>query len=214
MYKFLIFLVIAIIGIISYLVVKKRNRWKFIILISVLIIAALLIVGFRFTASSTLPMGSKVVESIDTSYGKAILYINGNNDSFGLAKIHRSIGFLYYYDGGTSDYVIETNEPFAAAGLGNDDSFLVGVRTNNPDIKYIVVGNHIENVIPSDTYTFNMETVKKHPEDYHTKEVVNTFALFVLDKYSENTWTIRALDQDGNLIADKLFGTGEARYID
>lgn len=216
MYNLLIFLVIALIGIIIYLTFKKRKPWRFIIVISLIIIGVLLVTGFRFTVSTTLPMSTKVIESIDTTYGKAILYEDENDNSFGLAKIHRSIGFLYHYYGGTSDYLLETNDPFIAAGFGNDeeDGFMVGVRTSNPDIKYIVVGNHIENLMPSDTYTFNMETVKKHPDYYHIKEVVDTFTFFVLDEYSEETWTIRALDKDGNLIADKLFGTGSARYID
>lgn len=45
------------------------------------------------------------------------------------------------------------------------------------------------------------------------KEVVDHYVLFVLDEYTEDTWTIRAFDTEGDLVADKLFG-GEARYID
>lgn len=216
MQNLLIFLVITLIGIIVYLTFKKRKPWKFIIVILIIIIGALLLIGFRFTASSALPKGSKVIQSINTSYGKAVLYEDQDDNTFGLAKINRSLGFLYHYAGGTSDYFIEGNEPFQAAGNGNDeeDGFMVGIRTRDPNIKYIVVGNHLENLTPSDTYTFNMETVEKYPDRYHIQEVVDNHAFFVLDEYSEATWTIRALDKDGNLVADKLFGTGEARYID
>jgi hypothetical protein len=216
MYNLLVFLAIALIGIILYLVITKRKPWKFILVILLIIIGALLLIGFRFTASSALPFGSNVIESIDTNYGKAILYEEGNDHTFGLAKVNRSLGFLYHYSGGASDYSIEGNEPFQAGGHGNDedDGFMVGVRTRDPNIKYIVVGNHLENLTPSDTYNFNMETVEKYPDSYHIQEVVVNHAFFVLDEYSEETWTIRALDKDGNLVADKLFGTGEARYID
>ncbi|WP_335868897.1 hypothetical protein [Bacillus sp. 2205SS5-2] len=216
MYNLLVVLTIALIGIILYLTITKRKPWKFIVIIMVIIIGVLLLIGFRFTASSALPNGTKQVESIETIYGKAILYEDVNNHTFGLAKIHRSIGLLYHYSGGSSDYILEGNEPFQAAGFGSDeeDGFMVGVRTGNPNIKYIVVGNHLENSTQSDPYNFNMETVKKYPDSYYVKEIVDYHAFFVLDEYSEATWTIRALDKDGKLIADKLFGTGEARYIE
>ncbi|WP_223703277.1 hypothetical protein [Sutcliffiella deserti] len=216
MYNLLVFLAIALIGIILYLTITKRKPWKFIVVIMVIIIGALLLIGFRFTASSALPNDTKPIESIETIYWKAILYEDVNNHTFGLAKINRSIGFLYYYSGGTSDYILEGNEPFQVAGFGSDeeDGFMVGVRTGNPNIKYIVVGNHLEDLTPSVPYNFNRETVEKYPDRYHVKEIIDNHAFFVLDEYSEATWTIRALDKDGNLIADKLFGTGEARYIE
>ncbi|WP_078546155.1 hypothetical protein [Litchfieldia alkalitelluris] len=214
MYSLLILIIIGLITFIIYLMLKKKNPLKFIIIIFAIIIGVLLLFGFRFTASSALPMGSNVIKSINTVYGKAVLYEDQNN-TFGLAKINRSLGFLYHYSGGTSDYLIEGSEPFVAAGFGNDeeDGFMVGVKSNNHNINYIVVGNHLEDISPSDTYKFNMETVKKHPESYQVKEVVDQYAFFVFDEYSEKTWTIRALDFEGNLLADKLFGNGDARYI-
>lgn len=216
MYNLLIFLAVALIGTILYFTITKRKPWKFIVIIMLIIIGSLLLIVFRFTASSALPNGTKPIESIETIYGKAILYEDVNNHTFGLAKIHRSIGFLYHYSGGTSDYILEVNEPFQAAGFGSNeqDGFMVGIRTGNPNIKYIVVGNHLEDLTPSDPYNFNMETVEKYPDSYHVKEIVNNHVFFVLDEYSEKTWTIRALDKNGNLIADKLFGTGQARYIE
>lgn len=216
MYNLLVFLALALIVIILYLTIAKRKTWISIVVILVIIIGALLLSGFRFTASSALPNGTKPIESLETIYGQAILYEDVNNQTFGLAEIHRSFEFLYHYSGGSYDYPLEGNEPFQAAGFGSDeeDGFMVGVRTGNPNIKYIVVGNHLEDLTPSDPYNFNMETVEKYPDSYHVEEVVDHHAFFVQDEYSESTWTIRALDKDGNLIADKLFGTGEARYIE
>lgn len=216
MYNLLIFLAIAFIGLILFLMFTKMKPWKFIVVIMIIIIGILLLIGFRFTASSALPNGTKPIESIETIYGKAILYEDINNHTFGLAKLHRRIGFLYHYSGGTSDYILEGDEPFQAAGFGSDekDGFMVGVRTGNPDIKYIVVGNHLEDLTPSEPYNFNMETVENYPDSYHVKEIVDNHAFFVLDEYSEATWTIRALDKDGHLIADKLFGTSKARYME
>ncbi|MBM7661038.1 hypothetical protein JOC85_001810 [Bacillus mesophilus] len=195
---------------------KRKTPWKFILLFLLIFTGFILLIGFRFTADSALPNDTKIIESIPTVYGKAILYEDTNNHTFGLAEIHRSGGFMYHYAGGTYDYYIEGNEPFKAAGFGSDveDGFMVGIRIKDPNIKHIVIGNHLENLTPSDEYEFNIETVKKHPTRYHIKEVVNQHVLFVLDEYSEFTWTIRALDQDGNLISDKLFGMSEARYVD
>ncbi|WP_456276274.1 hypothetical protein [Bacillus sp. AK128] len=73
MYTLLILFAIALIGIVLLFTIKKRSPWKFIIVISILTIGALHFFGFRFTPSSALPMGSKVIQSIDTVYGKAIL---------------------------------------------------------------------------------------------------------------------------------------------
>ncbi|WP_226666238.1 hypothetical protein [Metabacillus litoralis] len=217
MFNLLIFLIITLIGITLYLTYKnKKIPWRFIMIVLIIMIGVLLLLGFRFTPYSALPTGTKAVKSIDTVYGKAILYEDVNNNTFGLANIHRNIGFLYYDAGGTSDYFLEGNEPFEAAGIGRDeeDGFIVGVRTRDTNIKYIVVGNHLEKLKRSDTYSFTMDTVEKYRGSYHLEEVVNNHALFVLDEYSEATWTIRALDKDGHLIADKLFEAGEARYID
>lgn len=47
---------------------------------------------------------------------------------------------------------------------------------------------------------------------YYLKDVKDNYVLFVTDEYSKDTWTIRAFDKDGNLIADELFG-GDTRYI-
>ncbi|QOY38147.1 hypothetical protein AWH56_011765 [Anaerobacillus isosaccharinicus] len=84
--------------------------------------------------------------------------------------------------------------------------------TENSSIKYIVIGGHSEKSAPSNPYEFSLHTVKEQPEKYQIKEVVNNFAFFVLDGYSEDNWTIRGLNEDGDLIADKLFG-GDIRFI-
>ncbi len=71
----------------------------------------------------------------------------------------------------------------------------------------------MDGIMPSDTYELSLDDVKANSGDYHLKEVTDNYVLFVLDEYSEDSWTISAFDNDGNLIADKLFG-GDARYID
>lgn len=49
---------------------------------------------------------------------------------------------------------------------------------------------------------------------YTVSEVVNKYAFFILDDYSESNWTITAFDQEGNLIADKLFGAEERLILE
>jgi hypothetical protein len=90
----------------------------------------------------------------------------------------------------------------------------VAIKTaENSNINYIAMGDHMEDITPSETYELSLEDVKENSDDYHLKEVEDNYVLFVLDEYSEDTWTIRAFDKDGNLVADKLFG-GDARYIE
>jgi hypothetical protein len=77
----------------------------------------------------------------------------------------------------------------------------------------------MEGVKPSDKYELTLDVVRENIDEYYLKEVDDNYVLFVTDKYSEDTWTIRAFDKEGNLIADKLFGEtqdtqiGNNRYI-
>lgn len=108
---------------------------------------------------------------------------------------------------------IEEGKPFHASGIGDNNSFLVAIKTaEDSNIKYIAIGNHIDEIMPSDTYELSLNDVKENSGDYHLKVVTDHYVLFVLEEYSEDTWTIRAFDNDGNLIADKLF-VGDTRYI-
>jgi hypothetical protein len=91
--------------------------------------------------------------------------------------------------------------------------FLVAIKTAEAsNIKYIALGNHMGDITPSDTYELSLEDVKQNSEEYHVKEVEENYVLFVLDKYTQDNWTIRAFDKDNNLIADELPGA-DARYI-
>ncbi|MGF7048415.1 hypothetical protein J2T13_002923 [Paenibacillus sp. DS2015] len=172
--------------------------------------------GWRLTESSAIPGSVRVVSSHNTVYGKAVLFEDKVHDTFGGARLKQYLGILYQYDGGSFGNFIEEGKPFAATGFGNDDtedSLLVVVKTaEDSNIKYIALGNHMEGLTASDTYSFTIEDVKEHIDKYHLAEVDNNYTLFVLDKYTEDAWTIRGFDDDGKLIADKLFG-GEIRYI-
>lgn len=110
--------------------------------------------------------------------------------------------------------MLEEGKPFQTSGIGDDDDFLVAIKTaENSNIQYIALGNHMEELIPSDKYELTLDEIRENIDEYYLKEVKDGYVLFVTDKYSEDTWTIRAFDQDGILIADKLFG-GDERYID
>lgn len=120
---------------------------------------------------------------------------------------------MYRFDGGSFGYWVEEGKPFQASGIGNSDNFLVAIKTaEDSNIKYIALGNHMGDITPSDTYELSLEDVKQNSEEYHLKEVEENYVLFVLDKYTQDNWTIRAFDKDGNLIADELPGA-DARYI-
>lgn len=217
MFIYLFFLV-ALIGRVLFLIIKKRNPWKYICLVLLIFIIGIpfLFYDYHLTASGAISKNIEIIRSEHTTYGKAVLFKDNVNHSFGLAQIHRDFGFLYKNQGSTTHSGGERNEPFISAGIeaDADERFLVGIRTYDPNIKYIVVGNHFENLTESDTYTFTKETVEHDPDHYHIKEVDDTYAFFVFDAYSAFTWTIRALDKDGNLVADKLHETGSARYIE
>ncbi|SEM22288.1 hypothetical protein SAMN05192533_101485 [Mesobacillus persicus] len=212
----LIMIILVLATVVSFILLIIKKAKVLVITIPILLVTTLLLFGFRFSAIDAIPGKVKEIHSYDTVYGKAILYEDSFNHTFGLAQLKQSYGFLYHYDGGTNGYFIEEGKPFEVAGVGNDqkNGFLVGVKTaENSDIEAIVVGGHFEGITPFDSYDFSMNTVEENPDQYHVQKVINHFAFFVLDEYSEETWTIRGLDRDGKLVADKLFGA-DIRYID
>ncbi|WP_442600045.1 hypothetical protein [Neobacillus sp. D3-1R] len=189
------------------------------VLIIVCLLSGLLLVGmlsgYHFKEIGAIRGDVKKIQSYDIDdYGKAVLFEDKTHHSFGVASLEKKFGFLYRYDGGSFGYSIEEGKPFQATGIGDEHAFLVAVKTaENSNIEYIVIGNHMENVTPSTTYELSIDDIKKNPDSYNIKTVKDHYVLFVLDNYTEDTWTIRAFDKAGNLIADKLFG-GDIRYID
>lgn len=171
--------------------------------------------GYHFKEIGAIKGDVKKIQSYDIeNYGKVVLFEDKTHNSFGVARLEKKFGLLYRYDGGSSGFSIEEGKPFQATGIGNKNAFLVAVKTaENSNIEYIVIGNHMESVTPSTTYELSLDDIKKNPDSYNIKNVKDHYVLFVLDKYTEDTWTIRAFDKAGNLIADKLFG-GDTRYID
>ncbi|NIK78916.1 hypothetical protein FHS15_004062 [Paenibacillus castaneae] len=175
------------------------------------------IYGFRLTESGAIPGNVQILNSSKTVYGKAVLFEDSVNDSFGVARLKQYLGFLYQYDGGSNGYSVAKDKPFQVTGYGSSETkqaFVVGVKTAvDSNIKYIAVGNHLEDLSRVEKYELTLDDVYKHKEKYQVAEVVNHYTLFVLDQYSEDNWTFRAFDANGKLIADQLFAA-EARYID
>ncbi|MFO1441787.1 hypothetical protein KDN24_00765 [Bacillus sp. Bva_UNVM-123] len=189
------------------------------VLFGVILILGLFLIGIlsglHFKEINAVPGDVKMIHSSDIgNYAKAVLFEDNTHNTFGVAKLEKKFGFLYRYDGGAWEGMVEEGKPFQATGIGDEDDFLVAIKTaKNSNIEYIALGNHMEGVMPSDKYELTLDGVRENIDEYYLKEVKDNYVLFVTDEYSEDTWTIRAFDKDGNLIADELFG-GDARYID
>lgn len=188
------------------------------VLVGVILALGLFIIGslsgLHFKEINAVPGDLKMIRSSDIgNYAKAVLFEDKTYKTFGVAKVEKMFGFLYKYDGGSWGYMVEEGKPFQASGIGDKDDFLVAIKTaKNSNIEYIVLGNHMEGVTPTDKYELTLDEVRENIDEYYLKEVEDNYVLFVTDEYSEDTWTIRAFDKDGNLVADELFG-GDARYI-
>ncbi|MDZ5472367.1 hypothetical protein SM124_11470 [Bacillus sp. 31A1R] len=189
------------------------------VLFGVIAILSLFLIGslseLHFNVVNAVPGDVKMIRSSEIGKNtKAVLFEDQVHKTFGVAKIEKRLGFLYRYDGGSWGYMVEEGKPFQACGIGDNDDFLVAIKTaKNSNIEYIVLGNHMEGVAPTDKYELSLDDVRENMDEYYVKQVENNYVLFVTDEYSEDTWTIRAFDKDGILIADELFG-GDARYID
>ncbi|MFC7782928.1 hypothetical protein ACFQWC_00360 [Rossellomorea sp. GCM10028870] len=190
----------------------KKNLFVIFIIIGIFLIGSLS--GLHFKEINAVPGDVKLISSSDIGgYAKAVLFEDKTSNTFGVAEIEKKFGFLYRYDGGSWGDMVEEGKPFQATGIGDDDDFLVAIKTaKNSNIEYIVLGNHMEGVTPSDKYQLTLDNVRENIDEYYLKEVEDNYVLFVTEEYSEDTWTIRAFDKEGNLIADELFG-GDARYI-
>ncbi|MHA6481971.1 hypothetical protein ACX1C1_08710 [Paenibacillus sp. strain BS8-2] len=195
---------------------------KFLVSLGCMLIVVVLwqfMTGWSFEQTRHIPGKVKVMLSQDTAFGKAILFENELDGSFGVARVDRKWDVLYRYDGGSSGYRVEEGKPFQAAGIATGtgekkDRFVAGVKTaQDSKIKYIVFGGHMEGVSPWDPYSLTLDEVRRDSDTYQIQELQNQYALFVLDDYSEDTWTIRAFDENGRLVAHKLFA-GDERYID
>ncbi|OLO26308.1 hypothetical protein BTR23_23370 [Alkalihalophilus pseudofirmus] len=190
----------------------KKVIFGFILILGLFLIGSLS--GLHFNEINAVPGDVKMVSSSDIgNYAKAVLFEDKTHKTFGVAKTEKKFGFLYRYDGGTLGYMVEKGKPFQASGIGDNDDFLVVIKTaQNSNIEYIALGNHMEGVTPSDKYELTLDDVRENIDEYYLEEVKDNYVLFVTDEYSDDTWTIRAFNKDGNLIADKLFG-GDTRYI-
>lgn len=178
-------------------------------------IGIILLSGYHFSQESAIPWNVRIVQSEETVYGEAVIFEDMDTNTFGVARIKEFLGYLYKFDGASYGHIIEDGRPFKATGFGNDstDGFIVGVKTaKTSEITTVVVGNHLKELTPSDQYSLTMDEVWKRKDQYEVAQVKNNYALLILDEYSEETWTIRAFDKNGQLIADKLFGS-DPRYL-
>ncbi|MBH5316193.1 hypothetical protein I6N90_00025 [Paenibacillus sp. GSMTC-2017] len=190
---------------------------KILIVIGVLVgvFAITSLSGFHLTKENAIPGDVKLLQSIHIDKDRiAVIYKDNMDGTYGVSKLNKKFGLLYQDGGGAYGYFIEEGKPFQAMGSGTDKDSIVAVITpNNSTIKYIAVGNYMEEVTPFDKYELSLNDVKSNSEKYMLQEVINNHVLFVkLGMFTEDFWTIRAFDKDGKLIADKLFGM-DARYI-
>lgn len=183
------------------------------ILISLILLAVLYI---WFVGPSAIPGNVKIIQSQKTVYGKAVLFEDLDNQTFGVARLEHNWWFFYRFSGSSYGNYIEEDKPFEVTGYGTNekiDSLAIGVKVSSDSgIKYIAVGNHMEDVAPYESYELHLDEVRKNPNDYQLKEVEDNYVLFVVDEYTDDTWTIRGFDESGNLIADKG-AWGEPRFL-
>ncbi|RJE85110.1 hypothetical protein D3P07_21300 [Paenibacillus sp. 1011MAR3C5] len=199
---------------------KKKWYWS-IGIIAVLVVAYGWFAGYRFTMSAAISAGFhqdyRVILSEDMPYGKAVLYEDSFHGTFGVGRLHTLWGLLYRHGGEASRIAAQDGQPFEVAGYGSGGDeiwFLVGIQlSGDSQIRYLSAGNHLKDLAYNEPYTMTLDDVKANSEHYKWKEVAGRYALLVLEDYTEENWTIRAFNGEGELVADKRFA-GQPRYID
>ncbi|WP_454190134.1 hypothetical protein [Paenibacillus sp. Marseille-Q7038] len=172
--------------------------------------------NWHLTASGAIPGNHKIMISEDTVYGKAAIYEDTMNNTFGAVKLREKLGLFYEFGGHAVKESPDRDMPFEAVGFENDvkedDSYVVGVKVNrDSNIASVSLGNHKRITYYNEPYEFSMKDIEAHPDQYLVEEVKGGYALFVMDEYTHEGWTIRGFDKEGNMVADKLF-SAQPRY--
>lgn len=189
--------------------IKELNELKKLLMslcIILFIFGAMKLMRVSFYPTGTLGANMEGVDVIYTTYGAAILYEDQTYGTFGISQVNKLSPFPIYYHYGGSD--AEIRMPFSATGYGPPEGeFVVAVKIPEASkIDYISIGNHLELGDPlSDTLT--LDDIRAHSNSYSVVKVAGEYVFVKTDGYSEKTWTIRAFDKDGKLIADKRFGS-------
>lgn len=194
------------------------NRYFGFFLLLILVVGFIWPSGFRFSgekairAAFDISEDIHIVSSVPIENGKAVSFEYAGG-LFGVAKLVKRFGFMWEAQGGSYGEMVKEREPFKATGFSSTDWFVVGVKIADSRINYISIGNDIPNLTPTTSYSLTLNEVKKLPTVYRIAEVKNSYATFFINQYlNDNFWTVRAFDQQGKLIADKLAG-GEVRYM-
>ena len=201
-----------------------KKRYRLITIFMMLLIGYGWLNGLRFNEMSAIQSAfplteeARVVASQPTFYGKAVLFEEKGSGNFGVALLEQNLWIFWRYEGGSYGEHVQEGEPFKATGFHSSnekvkDQFAVGIKAADLNAKYVTIGNDIPNLHPSTSYEFTLREARKRSAIYQVSEVIDDYALFVADEYTEESWTIRAFDEEGKLIADKLFGA-QPRYID
>ncbi|NBI29046.1 hypothetical protein [Chengkuizengella marina] len=184
----------------------------------ILVFGGMKLFGVNFYPTGTIPGNVENVLTYNIKNGKWILFEHKNSNYFGIAKV-KKFGPIYFYNGGTDYYEIEDRMPFSVAGYGEKNGdFMVAVKIpSGSNIKYISVGNHLEegkHLEQEDPLneTISLDIVQQYPDSYLVREVEGNYVFFLTNGYSEQNWTVRGFDEDGKLVADKLFGS-QPRYL-
>lgn len=171
--------------------------------------------GLRFTeaaaVSSSMHQPIQKIDSVETEDGKAVLFESQSTDQFGIARLKKYIGFLYKYEGASYAHFSE-EKPFVSIGFAGQENYLTAIKTaESSNIAHVSLGNHTDKIMPSGSDTLSLEDVEKNSDKYHLKKVKDSYALFAVDEYTEDSATIRAFNQKGNLIAVEI-ANGDAGW--
>lgn len=154
-----------------------------------------------------------------THFGKVVLFGDNSRSRFGIARLENKYKILW--KARTTSYFPYTSKdvPFEVIGehISNSEKveqFIVGFKSNNKDINIVVCGpenEEIKNMLKE--YQLNLNEFLIDNQSYTASYVKNSFALMLQDEYNVANWNFFAFDINGNLIATKIAGSGDAKYI-
>lgn len=151
---------------------------------------------------------------------RKVLLFKDDVGRIGIARLKNKYGLLWKVIAHTYLERLEENVPFEVVGehlrnMEEKDQFMIGFHTNDKNIRFVIVGPEKENLEKLlEESNQNLNQFKQKNPQYSIEHVDNGYALIIQDKFQVINWNFYAFDSKGKLIATKIAGTGDARYIE
>jgi hypothetical protein len=204
----------------------KSKRILYVLLAIILVrVIFMIFEGYSFNEESSLEKidwykddDVKIILSIETENGSAVLYKNMNSGRVGIAKLQNRFNSIWKVKSHIELEFLEQKIPFVVVGehirnSEEEDQLTVGFHSNDANMAFLVCGpedNKIEDRLKGSG--LSIQKFREENPQYSIEEIKDGYSMFLQNEYIVSNWNFYVFDKTGNLIATKVAGSGEAKY--